>query len=165
MKAAPIPEHDQQRLQALRELLILDTPAEERFDKLVAFAAGEFDVPIALISLVDENRQWFKAKVGLAVCETSREISFCGHALASSDFLVVPDTLADERFNDNPLVTGTPFIRFYAGAPLVLPSGHVAGTLCLIDQKPRTLDPLDLSILGALRDLALQELAREHHGA
>ncbi|MBC7700906.1 GAF domain-containing protein [Aquabacterium sp.] len=165
MKAAPIPANDQQRLQALRDLLILDTPAEERFDKLVAFAAGEFDMPIALISLVDENRQWFKAKVGLTTCETSRDISFCAHALESPDFLIVPDTRADERFKDNPQVTGDPLMRFYAGAPLVLPSGHVAGTLCLIDQKPRQLDPLDLSILGALRDLALNELVREHRGA
>jgi len=165
MKAAPIPEHDQQRLQALRDLLILDTPAEERFDKIVAFAAGEFDMPIALISLVDENRQWFKAKVGLAACETSRDISFCGHALESSDVLIVPDTHEDERFKDNPLVTGAPLIRFYAGAPLVLPSGHVAGTLCLIDQRPRSLDPLDLSILCALRDLVLDELVGEHRGA
>ena len=164
MKTAPIPLHDQQRLQALRELLILDTPTEERFDKIVAFAASEFDMPIALISLVDENRQWFKSKVGLAACETSRDISFCGHALESTDFLVVPDTHLDERFSDNPLVVGAPFIRFYAGAPLMLPSGHVAGTLCLIDPKPRTLDPLDLSILGALRDLVLHELTGEHHG-
>lgn len=163
MKAAPIPANDPQRLQALRELLILDTPAEERFDKIVAFAASEFDVPIALISLVDENRQWFKSKVGLQTCETSRDISFCGHALASKDFLVIEDPLADERFRDNPLVTGDPFIRFYAGAPLMLPSGHVIGTLCLIDQKARTLDALDLSILGALRDVVLEELAGGHH--
>ncbi|RZL01985.1 MAG: GAF domain-containing protein [Rubrivivax sp.] len=163
MKAAPIPASDPQRLQALRALLILDTPAEERFDKIVAFAASEFDMPIALISLVDENRQWFKSKVGLQTCETSRDISFCGHALASQDFLVIENPLTDERFSDNPLVTGDPFVRFYAGAPLMLPSGHVIGTLCLIDQKPRTLDALDLNILGALRDLVLEELVGGHH--
>ncbi|RZI80876.1 MAG: GAF domain-containing protein [Rubrivivax sp.] len=163
MKAAPIPADDFQRLQALRELLILDTPPEERFDRIVAFAASEFDVPIALISLVDEHRQWFKAKVGLQVCETARDISFCGHALETSDIFVVEDALTDDRFSDNPLVTGDPFVRFYAGAPLVLPSGHVAGTLCLIDQKPRRLDALDLSILSALRDLALDEIKGQTH--
>jgi GAF domain-containing protein len=163
MKAAPIPASDPQRLQALRELLILDTPAEERFDKIVAFAASEFDMPIALISLVDENRQWFKSKLGIEACETSRDISFCAHALESKDFLVIENPLADERFSDNPLVTGEPHIRFYAGAPLMLPSGYVIGTLCLIDQKPRTLDALDLTILGALRDLVVEELAEGHH--
>lgn len=164
MKAAPIPANDAQRLQALRELLILDTPPEERFDKLVAFAASEFEVPIALISLIDENRQWFKAKVGLDACETARDVSFCGHALASSEVLVVEDAQADERFSDNPQVTGEPFVRFYAGAPLVLPSGHIAGTLCLVDHQPRTLDAMDLSILGALRDLALAELTGKPAG-
>jgi len=163
LKAAPIPSSDPHRLQALRELWILDTPAEERFDKIVNFAASEFDVPIALISLVDENRQWFKAKVGLDTCETSRDISFCGHALESPDFLVIEDPLTDERFSDNPQVTGAPFVRFYAGAPLALPSGHVVGTLCLIDQRPRTLDPMELSILGALRDLVMAELAGDPH--
>jgi GAF domain-containing protein len=163
MKPAPIPANDSQRLQALRELLILDTPAEERFDKIVSFAANEFDVPIALISLVDENRQWFKSKVGIEACETSRDVSFCGHALESHDFLVIEDPLADERFCDNPMVIGDPFVRFYVGAPLVLPSGHVIGTFCLIDQKARTFDPLDLGILGALRDLVMEELAGGHH--
>lgn len=163
MKAAPISPSDPQRLQALRELLILDTPAEERFDKIVAFAASEFDMPIALISLVDENRQWFKSKIGVETCETSRDVSFCGHALESHDFLVIEDPLSDERFSDNPMVIGDPFVRFYAGAPLVLPSGHVIGTLCLVDQKARTLDTLDLGILGALRDLVMEELVGGHH--
>lgn len=117
MKAAPIPSSDPQRLQALRELLILDTPAEERFDKIVNFAASEFDVPMALISLVDDDRQWFKAKVGLDTCETSRDISFCGHALESHDVPVIENALTDERFSDHPQVTGAPFVRFYAGAP------------------------------------------------
>jgi GAF domain-containing protein len=158
MKPAPIPSDDLQRLQALRELLILDTPPEERFDRVTAFAAGEFDVPICVISLVDENRQWFKARVGVDVCETPRDVSFCGHALEQSDVLLVEDTRQDERFHDNPLVTGEPHIRFYAGAPLVLASGHVAGTLCIIDTKPRQIDALDLAILGSLRDLVVAEL-------
>ena len=158
MKPAPTPRDDLQRLQALRELLILDTPPEERFDRVAAFAASEFDVPICVISLVDENRQWFKARVGLDVCETPRDISFCGHALEQSDILLIEDARLDERFHDNPLVVGEPHIRFYAGAPLMLPSGHVAGTLCVIDSRPRQVDALDLAILGSLRDLVVAEL-------
>lgn len=158
MKLAPIPHDDAQRLQALRELLILDTPPEERFDRIVAFAAHEFDVPIALVSLVDRNRQWFKSRFGLAACETARDISFCGHALLETETLLIPDALRDDRFADNPLVVGPPHIRFYAGAQLVLPSGHVVGTLCMIDTRPREFDPMDLAILGSLRDLVVQEL-------
>lgn len=158
MKPAPIPSDDLQRLQALRELLILDTPPEERFDRVAAFAAAEFDVPICVISLVDENRQWFKARVGVDVCETPRDVSFCGHALQQSDVLLIENALLDDRFHDNPLVTGDPFIRFYAGAPLMLPNGFVAGTLCVIDTKPRQVDAIDLAILGSLRDLVVAEL-------
>lgn len=161
MKSAPIPPYDAQRVAALRALLILDTPPEERFDRLVAFAAEEFDVPIALVSLVDENRQWFKARVGLDACETSRDISFCGHALTEPQGLLIEDALLDERFHDNPLVIGPPYIRFYCGVQLLLPSGHVAGTLCLIDAKPRGMDEMDLAILGSLRDLVVSELIGE----
>ena len=158
MLAAPIPANDSDRLAALRQLLILDTPPEERYDKVVRFAAAEFDMPIALLSLVDENRQWFKAIVGLDVCETARDISFCGHAILQSDILVIPDARADERFADNPIVTGPPHVIFYAGAPLAMESGFTIGTLCLIDHKPRTLDATELAILGTLRDLLLEEL-------
>ncbi|WP_296950034.1 GAF domain-containing protein [uncultured Massilia sp.] len=160
MQAAPRPADDAARLAALYNLLILDTPPEERFDRIVAFAAQEFDVPIALVTLLDSDRQWFKAKVGVDVCETGRDVSFCGHAILRPDVMVVPDALADARFADNPLVTGAPFIRFYAGAPLELPSGERLGTLCLIDRRPRTLDALDLGILGTLRDLVVMELSR-----
>ena len=161
--AKPIDETE--RLKALYQLLILDTPPEERFDKIVAFAASEFDVPIALISLLDQDRQWFKAKVGLDACETGRDISFCGHAILQAGILVVPDALADARFADNPLVTGAPFIRFYAGAPLVMPDGHAPGTLCIIDSRPRELDAVDLAILGSLRDVLVMALAgRQEHG-
>lgn len=159
MQAAPIPLDDAARLAALHALLILDTPPEERFDKIVAFAAAEFDVPIATITLVDARRQWFKAKVGTEVCETGRDISFCGHAILQPEIMVVPDAREDARFADNPLVTGDPFIRFYAGAPLQLPSGARLGTLCLIDRVPRTLDALELGILSTLRDLVVLELA------
>lgn len=161
MKSAPIPPDDADRLRALHELLILDTPPEERFDRIVAFAAQELEVPIALVSLVDRNRQWFKSRVGLAACETGRDISFCGHALMEHDTLVIPDALADLRFADNPLVLGPPFIRFYAGAPLTLPGGSTVGTLCVIDTRPRQPDRTDLAILGSLRDLVVQELTAQ----
>ena len=167
MLAAPIPGNDSERLAALRELLILDTPPEERFDKVVQFASQEFDVPIALLSLIDENRQWFKAHVGLDVCETGRDISFCGHAILQSDIFVIPDARADERFADNPIVTGPPHVIFYAGAPLIMPSGFTIGTLCLIDHKARELDATELAILTTLRDLLLEELNHReeaHHG-
>jgi GAF domain-containing protein len=160
MLAAPIPTDDRERLQALRALLILDTPPEERFDRVARFAADEFDVPMAFVSLVDEKRQWFKARVGLDTCETDRERSFCGHAILKPEFFVVEDTHADERFADNPLVTGEPHLRFYAGAPLQLPGGERVGTLCLADRRPRTLDAVDLAILGSLRDLVVEELVQ-----
>lgn len=158
MTPAAIPANDNERLQALRELLILDTPPEQRFDRIVQFAAEEFEVPIALLSLIDEQRQWFKARVGLDICETGRDVSFCGHAIHAPTTMVVADALLDPRFIDNPLVTGPPFIRFYAGAPLEPRPGLRIGTLCLLDTRPRTLDPMDLRILGTLRDLVQGEL-------
>jgi GAF domain-containing protein len=158
MTPAPIPADEGPRIAALRELLILDTPPEERFDRVVGFASEEFDMPIVLVSLVDSDRQWFKARVGLDACETSRDISFCGHAIVRDDILVVEDALNDARFHDNPLVTGAPHLRFYAGAPLQLPGGATVGTLCMIDTKPRNLDATDLAILGALRQLVVDEL-------
>ncbi|MGQ3054350.1 MAG: GAF domain-containing protein [Roseateles sp.] len=158
MTPAPIPANDAERLRALRELLILDTPPEERFDRIVSFAAEEFDMPIALVSLIDEQRQWFKARIGLAACETSREISFCGHAILQSGLFEVIDAALDPRFADNPLVVGAPFIRFYIGAPLALPGGAVVGTLCLIDTRPREFDAMDHAVLGTLRDLVVAEL-------
>jgi len=167
MHAAPFPADEAERLAALHALLILDTPPEQRFDRIAAFAASEFDVPIVLLTLLDTRRQWFKARIGLDACETARDISFCGHAILQADIMVVPDALQDPRFADNPLVTGAPRIRFYAGAPLQLPSGQRLGTLCLIDRRPRTLDPLDLGILATLRDLAVMELgggAPQAHG-
>ena len=159
MHPAPLPAKEQARLAALYALLLLDTPPEERFDKIVGFAAQEFAVPIALISLLDSERQWFKAKVGLSACSTGRDISFCSHAIIEDDIMVVPDALDDPRFHDNPLVSGAPHIRFYAGAPIRMPSGHALGTLCIIDTAPRTLDATDLAILGSLRDLLVMELS------
>ena len=161
MIPAPIPPDDEQRLQALRQLLILDTPPEERFDRVVRFAADEFDMPLVLVSLVDARRQWFKARVGLDACETDRESSFCGHAILQAGILVVENALEDERFHDNPLVLGPPDVRFYAGAPLQLPGGEIVGTLCMIDRRPRNLDAIDLAIFGSLRDLVVSELVAQ----
>lgn len=158
MLAAPIPPNDSERLQALRELLILDTPPEQRFDRIVAFAQAEFEVQTVLISLVDANRQWFKARIGMDACETARDISFCGHAILQPDIFVIEDALADPRFADNPLVTGPPHVRFYAGAPLETRPGLRVGTLCLLDPRPRRLDRADLAILGSLRELVQAEL-------
>jgi GAF domain-containing protein len=158
MMNAPIPDNEADRIQALRELLILDTPPEERFDRIVEFAADEFGVPIALISLVDDHRQWFKARYGLAVCEMDRKSSFCGHAIHVPEVMVVEDATQDPRFADNPMVLGDPKIRFYAGAPLEVRPGVRIGTLCLIDRRRRTLDETDLAILMSLRDLAVSEL-------
>lgn len=163
MIAAPTPANEAERLAALFALLLLDTPPEERFDKIVAFAAEEFEVPIALISLLDTDRQWFKAAVGLGdTCQTGRDISFCGHAIMRAEIMVIEDALLDERFHDNPLVTGAPHIRFYAGAPLILSNGLALGTLCIIDTKPRQLDPMALAILSTLRGLVIQELENSH---
>jgi len=160
MIPASIPDNEAERLALLHELLLLDTPPEERLDRIVAFAASEFDVPISLISLVDSERQWFKARIGLDACETPRDISFCAHALHGDDILLVPDALRDPRFHDNPLVVAPPHIRFYAGAPLLCRNGLAIGTLCLIDTRPRTLDTVGRAILASLRDLAVLELTQ-----
>lgn len=159
----PKPDNERERLKLLHELLLLDTPPEERLDKIVEFACTEFNVPICLISLVDAERQWFKARVGLAACETPRDISFCAHTILSDEPLIVPDTLHDSRFHDNPLVSGPPHIRFYAGAPLTCQDGLVIGTLCLIDRHPRSLDSIDQQILETLRDLVLNELTPQRN--
>ena len=124
MTPAPMPADEDERLAALRELLLLDTPPEERFDRLARFAAEQLDTPIALLTLVDGQRQWFKSRVGIEATETPREISFCGHAILQDQALVIPDAWLDPRFTDNPLVTGEPHIRFYAGQPLAGPDQH-----------------------------------------
>ena len=163
MIPAPTPSNEAERLAALYALLLLDTPPEERYVKIVAFAAEEFDVPIALISLLDTDRQWFKAAIGLGdTCETGRDISFCGHAIMRAEIMLVEDAQLDPRFADNPLVTGPPHIRFYAGAPLILSNGYALGTLCIIDTRPRQLDPIALAILSTLRSLVVQELEASH---
>ena len=159
MFAPPKPDNEASRIAALYALLVLDTQPEERFDRIVEFAAAEFDVPIALITLLDNDRQWFKAAIGMGTtCQTSRDISFCGHTILKSEIMVVEDAGLDPRFADNPLVTGLPHIRFYAGAPLVLPSGYAMGSLCVIDTRPRRLGGMELAILSTLRHLAVQQL-------
>ncbi|MCC5873926.1 MAG: sensor domain-containing diguanylate cyclase [Gammaproteobacteria bacterium] len=156
------PRDEQARLEALRSLSILDTPPEERFDCLTRLAKRFFDVPIALVSLVDADRQWFKSCVGLGVSETSRDISFCGHAILGDEPFVVPDAIADARFEDNPLVSGEPHIRFYAGCPLSAPNGRKLGTLCVLDRQPRVLDEDDLAVLKDLASMVERELAAVH---
>jgi PAS domain S-box-containing protein len=158
MLPPPNPPDETFRLASLRGLGILDTPPEERFDRVTRLAALVFEVPIALVSLVDANRQWFKSCIGLDVSETSREISFCGHAILSDEALVIPNALADAKFADNPLVTGPPDIRFYAGFPLGDANGQKLGTLCIIDRKPREFGTAQIEILRELAGMAMQEL-------
>jgi len=159
MTPAPTPGNESERLRALHALLVLDTPPDEKFDRVVRFAAEQMDVPIALVSLIDEHRQWFKARVGLDAPETSRDVSFCGHAIMEPAIFVVEDASKDVRFADNPLVTAGPQIRFYAGAPISAPGGERIGTLCVIDDKPRRLGVVEIAVLEALRDLVNDTLA------
>lgn len=157
-----IPKNEEERIAVLRELLILDTAPEERFDLITAYAQSRFNAEIALVSLVDVNRQWFKSSCGLAATETPRDISFCGHAILEDAVLVVPNALDDPRFCDNPLVIGPPHIRFYAGAPLKHSSGHNLGTLCIIDSKPKRLEEDEIDHLIVLSHMVSMEL--EHQG-
>ena len=157
MQLAPLPENEASRLAELQQYVILDTPPEAAFDDLTTLAAQICGTPIALVSLIDAHRQWFKAKVGIEAQETSRDIAFCAHAINGNDLFVVPDAARDARFADNPLVTADPHIRFYAGMPLVTPTGHAVGTLCVIDRKPRQ---LTADQMNALRMLGHQVVGR-----
>jgi diguanylate cyclase (GGDEF)-like protein len=159
MQSPSFPNDEAQRLQVLRSMGVLDTPVEERFDRITRLAQRSFGVSIAVVSLVDADRQWFKSRQGLDVTETPREISFCGHAILGSGIFNVPDASTDERFADNPLVTGEPHIRFYAGRPIAAPDGSKIGTLCLIDPEPRTLSDEDRHILHDLGRMVEDELA------
>jgi len=159
MQSPQKPTNEPVRLDTLRTLNILDTSPEERFDRLTRLAKRLFGVPIALVSLVDEDRQWFKSCQGLDASETSRDISFCGHAILGEDIFLIPDAAIDERFHDNPLVTDAPYIRFYAGCPLKVVNGSKVGTLCIIDREPREFSADDMALLRDLARMAEQELA------
>ena len=152
------PANEEARVIALDKYAILDTDPEQFFDDLTLLASHVCNTPIALISLVDEDRQWFKSRVGLDASETSRDIAFCSTAILQTDVFVIPDALADERFRDNPLVVSEPHIRFYAGAPLINEDGYALGTLCVVDRAPRELAPEQKEALKALSRLVLAQL-------
>ncbi len=164
MEIAPLPQDESARLDALCRYNILDTKPEQAFDDLVELAAKICQTPIALVSLVDPLRQWFKAKVGVMACETSRDIAFCAHAILQRGVFEIPDTLVDPRFATNPLVTSDPFIRFYAGTPLMTPDGYPLGTLCVIDRVPKQLTAEQQDVLSTLgrQVVSLLELRLRH---
>jgi len=159
LTAAPLPPNEAARLAALNAYGVLDTPFDARFDRIASLAARLLGMPIGLVTLVDARRQWFKAQHGLdGLRETPRDVAFCAHAVASGEFLEVSDAAADSRFADNPLVTGDPGIRFYAGAPLIDPEGFALGTLCVIDRQPRILTDAERAQLNDLAAVALDAL-------
>jgi GAF domain-containing protein len=155
---APTPNDEERRLAATRALGLIETPPEERFDRITRLAAALFDVPIALIALMERDREWFKSRCGLDLCEVPRDESFCGHSVYLRQPLVVADARLDERFADNPYVTGPPGVRFYAGHPLILPDGSCVGTICVLDTRPRHIDNHGLERLRDMADLATREL-------
>ncbi|GHA90912.1 GAF domain-containing protein [Cognatilysobacter bugurensis] len=159
MLAPALPDNETARLEALRNLGLLDTQNEERYSRYTRIAKMLIDVPIATISLIDANRQWFKGACGLDVAETPRRVSFCGHAILEQGVFYIPDTHADPRFADNPLVTSAPHIRFYAGCPIYVPGNLAVGTLCVIDRRPRQLDAEQLLRLRDLADCLQRELS------
>ena len=157
----PIPGNEAERLDALCALNLLDTAPEERFDSITRTAAQFFDVQIVLVSLIDSERQWFKARHGLAQTETPRSLAFCAHAIMQDDALIIENAWLDERFKDNPLVTGEPFIQFYAGHPIRSPDGFVLGAFCLIDQKPRSLSAAQIVALRYFASMVDDQLSKE----
>lgn len=155
---AALPPEELTRISALRDYKVLDTEPERAFNEIVFLASHICSTPISLVSLIDERRQWFKAKIGMDANETPREYAFCAHSILTHGPTVVEDAQQDARFADNPLVTGEPHIRFYAGAPLITPAGHALGTLCVIASEPRHMSPDQLRALGALSKLVIEQL-------
>ncbi len=163
---APIPGEEKERIELLHQFQILDTEREESFDRLTRLASLITGAPIALISLVDEDRQWFKSRKGLEVDQTARDVSFCGHAILADEIMVIPDAALDDRFAENPLVTGDPFIRFYAGVPLIAREGYRLGTLCVLDTEPRPgLSPIEAEGLLELSRAVMDEVELRLAGA
>jgi len=158
MISGAIPKNEAKRLAKLQSLDILDTIEEQAYDDLTFLAAEICETPMSLVSLVDQSRQWFKSHHGLDARETPREYAFCGHAINQDELLIVEDATLDERFKDNPLVTGEPKVRFYAGAPLTLENNIRVGTLCVIDQKPKVLTEKQKSFLKALSRQVVAQL-------
>jgi GAF domain-containing protein len=159
----PVPQNEAKRIKVLWQYDILDTVPEEVFDELASLAGLICGAPISLISLVDENRQWFKSKIGLDLNETKRDVSLCAHAIMQNDLFIIPDATLDERFKDFPLVTEYPKIRFYAGTPLVTPDGHALGTLCVLDKVPRQLDDNQKQALRVLARHVMVQLELRRH--
>ena len=168
-QAAPFPPNETERLAVLNRLNILDTEPDPVFDGIVMLAANLFDVPVSLVSLVDTDRQWFKARIGLDDQTTPRDIGFCAHTILGKDVLVVEDATRDTRFGDSPLVTGYPYVRFYAGAPLTIENGVNVGSLCIIDHEPRKIGDTEIECLRVLArsvvaQLRLNRLEQEWQG-
>ena len=160
-----LPTDEEKRLEKLRQYQILDTAAEQVFDDITHLASDVCKTPISLLTFIDQNRQWFKSNVGLPISETRRDIAFCSHAILEPDIFIVPDTLADERFAQNPLVTHDPSIRFYAGMPLITKEGYALGTLCVIDRVPRELTPDQINKIRTLAQgvIMLLEMRQPRH--
>jgi len=163
MKTAPIPANEKERLASLKELGMLDTPPEKRFDRMTKLATEIFNVSISTITLVDANREWYKSVCGLDATEGERAIPFCGHAMLADKILIIPDTKKDKRFSDNPMVTGKPFIRFYAGVPNFSYDGSRIGTFCIKSPKPRQLNAHEIEQLISLA--AWAELEMNSHNS